>query len=316
MGAVPFQDAKWALLGKRVMSPTSTSSRAAPDGPMPCRSSRAVPVASTSSRELLVRGLLPLVDPFEVGDQFGGDTPSGLAGRVARTDPGQQRLGLRRGEVLLRPARDQLQQQLVQLGRPSGCGPRRARDAGRPASAAPRAARRRRRGAARPSGCRPARPSAHRWRRSCGPARSRTPAPAPTASAARRSPARRRRAAGARRAGRCRCSPRSPRPARDRCRARAASRGSPARRWHTGRRPGRVSSPVITSIVTDRLCGSIPITTAIHLQSSLTRSDTGIEPGGHRYFELSNPLLSHSRPGGARATQANESHTTERGQPM
>jgi hypothetical protein len=24
MGAVPFQDAKWARLGKRVMSPTST----------------------------------------------------------------------------------------------------------------------------------------------------------------------------------------------------------------------------------------------------------------------------------------------------
>ena len=36
MGAVPIQDAKCARLGKRVMSPTSTKSRAAPDGPMPC----------------------------------------------------------------------------------------------------------------------------------------------------------------------------------------------------------------------------------------------------------------------------------------
>jgi hypothetical protein len=32
MGAVPFQDAKCALFGNRVMSPTSTSSRAAPEG--------------------------------------------------------------------------------------------------------------------------------------------------------------------------------------------------------------------------------------------------------------------------------------------
>jgi len=49
MGAVPFQDAKCALFGKRVMSPTSTSSRAAPEGPMPCRSIRVVPVALTIS---------------------------------------------------------------------------------------------------------------------------------------------------------------------------------------------------------------------------------------------------------------------------
>jgi hypothetical protein len=33
MGAVPFQDAKRALSGNRVMSPTSTSNRAAPEGP-------------------------------------------------------------------------------------------------------------------------------------------------------------------------------------------------------------------------------------------------------------------------------------------
>ena len=35
MGAVPFQDAKWPRVGNLVMSPTSTSSRAAPLGPMP-----------------------------------------------------------------------------------------------------------------------------------------------------------------------------------------------------------------------------------------------------------------------------------------
>jgi hypothetical protein len=53
MGAVPFQDAKWFLSGNRVMSPTLTSSRAAPEGPMPWRSSRDVPVAATSSMSSL-----------------------------------------------------------------------------------------------------------------------------------------------------------------------------------------------------------------------------------------------------------------------
>ena len=39
IGAVPFQEAKWSRSGNRVMSPTSTSSRAAPEGPMPGRRS-------------------------------------------------------------------------------------------------------------------------------------------------------------------------------------------------------------------------------------------------------------------------------------
>ncbi|WP_243709680.1 hypothetical protein [Micromonospora sp. 15K316] len=43
-----FQEAKWARFGNRVMSPTSTSSRAAPDGPMPCRSINVVPVEATN----------------------------------------------------------------------------------------------------------------------------------------------------------------------------------------------------------------------------------------------------------------------------
>ena len=115
MGAVPFQEAKWALFGKRVMSPTSTSSRAAPEGPMPGRSSRRCRCGDEFG-ELLVGGLLALVDPLEVGDQLRGDPTAGLAGGVAGSDLGQQCLGLAGGEVLLRPARDQLQQQLVQLG--------------------------------------------------------------------------------------------------------------------------------------------------------------------------------------------------------
>ena len=50
-GAVPGREV--AAVGEPVMSPTSTSSRAAPEGPMPCRSSRLVPVAATSSRSSL-----------------------------------------------------------------------------------------------------------------------------------------------------------------------------------------------------------------------------------------------------------------------
>jgi hypothetical protein len=49
MGAVPFQEAKCPRSGNRVMSPTSTISRAAPQGPMPLRSSSLLPVARTSS---------------------------------------------------------------------------------------------------------------------------------------------------------------------------------------------------------------------------------------------------------------------------
>ncbi|KRE44056.1 hypothetical protein ASG74_04345 [Knoellia sp. Soil729] len=49
MGAVPVQDAKWLRSGKRDRSPTSTRSRAAPEGPMPCRPSREVLVAATRS---------------------------------------------------------------------------------------------------------------------------------------------------------------------------------------------------------------------------------------------------------------------------
>ncbi len=57
-GAVPFHDAKWPLVGNRVMSPTSISSRAAPDGPMPFNVSSEVPVIATSSRSSLSAAFL------------------------------------------------------------------------------------------------------------------------------------------------------------------------------------------------------------------------------------------------------------------
>src|SRR5437870_4829243 len=83
MGAVPFQDAKWALVGKRVMSATSTSSRAAPDGPMPGQVQQAGAGGGEQVGEFLVGGLLALVDPLEVCDQLRGDTPSGLPSGIA-----------------------------------------------------------------------------------------------------------------------------------------------------------------------------------------------------------------------------------------
>src|SRR5450830_1788206 len=60
--------------------------------------------------------------------------------------------------------------------------------------------------------------------------------------------------------------------------------------------PRMVSSPAMTSIVTDRLCGSIPMTTRpdCTMSSSAARTDVVVEQGGHRYFELSKPLLSLS----------------------
>ena len=47
-GAVPFQAAKCPRLAKRVMSPMSPSSRAAPDGPMPCSAWTWLPEILTS----------------------------------------------------------------------------------------------------------------------------------------------------------------------------------------------------------------------------------------------------------------------------
>ncbi|WP_233585307.1 hypothetical protein, partial [Micromonospora sp. BL1] len=61
----------------------------------------------------------------------------------------------------------------------------------------------------------------------------------------------------------------------------------------------------MTSIVAERLCGSIPMTRRADVPlnaSSDARSTWVVEPGGQRYFEQSKPLLSLSPPwGDARA---------------
>jgi hypothetical protein len=66
--------------------------------------------------ELLVGGLLALVDPLEVNDQFCRDASTGLPCDVSRSDRREQCFGLGRGQALLRTTRDQFQQHVVNLG--------------------------------------------------------------------------------------------------------------------------------------------------------------------------------------------------------
>jgi hypothetical protein len=49
IGAVPFDEAKWASSGNLVTSLTSASSRAAPEGPIPGRLVKVVAVAASSA---------------------------------------------------------------------------------------------------------------------------------------------------------------------------------------------------------------------------------------------------------------------------
>ena len=70
--------------------------------------------------EFFVSVLGTPVDPFEVADQFRGDPTSCFTDGVARSHLGEHGLCLGRGEVLLRPAGDELAQQLVQLGDHTG----------------------------------------------------------------------------------------------------------------------------------------------------------------------------------------------------
>ena len=74
------------------------------------------PGRSHELAQLFVGGLLPGVDPFQVCDELGCEASAGLAGHLTWPDLSQQLLGLGGGEILLRPAGDQLQQQGVQLG--------------------------------------------------------------------------------------------------------------------------------------------------------------------------------------------------------
>jgi hypothetical protein len=114
MGAVPFQEANRPLSAKRPMSPTSASSLAALEGPMPCSCSRVLPVAAISSSSSVSAVLIPLVDQRRLADQVRGQASAGLADDISRAHRGQQCAGLGRGQELLGPAWDELEQQPVQ----------------------------------------------------------------------------------------------------------------------------------------------------------------------------------------------------------
>ena len=97
------------------MSPTSTRSRAAPDGPIPSRLVSVVPVAFSAAVSSLSAAFLR----WYIRSRSlisSAATRRRACRRIPRPDPGWQRPGLGRGQGLLRPAGDQVQQQPVQLG--------------------------------------------------------------------------------------------------------------------------------------------------------------------------------------------------------
>jgi hypothetical protein len=78
IGAVPFQQAKWALLRNRLMSPMSPSRRAAPDGPIPLSWLKRAGSRGDELAEVLVRGPDLRVDGGQLLDEFASELVAGL----------------------------------------------------------------------------------------------------------------------------------------------------------------------------------------------------------------------------------------------
>ena len=104
MGAVPFQEAKWPRSAKRAMSPTSPSSRAAPEGPMPLRCCRLLPVSATRPLSWVLAALIFLAGGGELADQLAGPLAAGPPGDITWPHRREQGAGLPGGQELLRPA--------------------------------------------------------------------------------------------------------------------------------------------------------------------------------------------------------------------
>lgn len=120
MGAVPLHDPKWFLSGKRVTSPTSTRRPGCAGRADAVQAHQRGPGGLDEGGELLVRGVLTLIDALQVSDQLGRGAAAGLAGEVAGSDGREQGFGLGGGRVLLRCAGDQLEQQVLDLGHLAG----------------------------------------------------------------------------------------------------------------------------------------------------------------------------------------------------
>ena len=172
------------------------------------------PAAADRDPQLGLERLQLGVDRFQVDDQVHRQAPAGGPGRIPRPHPREHPPSLQGGQVPFADAAgDELGQQPVQTGSPSPPWSGTARRGGRPAAASPPGPRspptvRAGRGSAR----RPRRWSGRRWRRSCGPARCRTPAPVPGAWPARPGPVRRPGPAATPAGGRRHQPPRPPRP--------------------------------------------------------------------------------------------------------
>jgi len=98
------------------MSPTSTRSRGTGVSD-PVHVQQSGSGRGDDSRSSSTAAVFASVDTFQVGDQLCCDSASGLAGHVTGSDPGEQCLGLGGGEVFLRTARHQLQQQVRPVSR-------------------------------------------------------------------------------------------------------------------------------------------------------------------------------------------------------
>ena len=96
-----------------------------------------------------------------------------------------------------------------------------------------------------------------------------------------------------------------PRPIREPPRRARASPDSRSRSVPNRPPPSTVSSPAITSIVADRLCGSIPMTTALIVHLSSARTDHGCRAGRAPLLRAEQtPLEPLPAQGGARPAQA------------
>jgi hypothetical protein len=90
------------------------------------------------------------------------------------------------------------------------------------------------------------------------------------------------------------------------CCASASIASNPAASVSNLPRPSTSSSSAIASIVADRLCGSIPITTRLVLPMPPPAfvSMGSLGAGGHRFYQQGIPFFSLSRPAAAGAAHA------------
>jgi hypothetical protein len=91
------------------MSPTSTSSRAAPDGPDPGQVHQGGSAGQDQLAQVGLDCLGLLVDGLEFDDQLEREPTPGLADKAAGLDGGDHRPGFARGQKLRCPAREEFQ---------------------------------------------------------------------------------------------------------------------------------------------------------------------------------------------------------------